>query len=316
MARPSSVFSWAAVSAIWRATVPTLNRDQGFQPLTAAVAEYVNQALYEVGTWIGFVEAFFPADKRLDVGRITGTGDPVGGVAGLVITTDGTGSGILIQPPVNDGVRIETTGTGIAVVTAAAGGTASLFAGTSGILVSGPNSSFAFTAGAEGGLNLLRYPYRAAAPLTLTLPMWPGMGGWSTFNGANTALIAQNEGAGRWSIYNQDVAAKTVSARRPIHEFTGNAEASTAIYEVTAFSVTFTAPGTATVKLIRKTKAGTSLSTLITLTGASPSWTGTQAIDPVTYDYFVEFEQTSVSAGTNSDLVEEVTMTIRKYAVE
>lgn len=102
MPRPSSVFSWAASGGAYIAAIPSAIRNLGFVPFSTSVAEWVNQALNDVGDWIGFVEQFFPQDGEIDVGRITGTGDPGGSgfdlrLVGTLevdeITIDGTSAG-------------------------------------------------------------------------------------------------------------------------------------------------------------------------------------------------------------------------------
>lgn len=185
MPRPSSVFSWAALSSIWRATPPTLNRDQGFEPLTPSVAEYVNQVLKEIGDWIGYVEAFFPQDGEINAGKITGTGDPDGSGRGLVITTDGTGSGIGIGPATNDDLVLQTLGTGdIDLVSSrnvdiTAGSSAFIGLSSGGIQVLG-TGFIRFTGGVSwsSSTDFLRFRYDPNDPPLLELSVWPGMGGW------------------------------------------------------------------------------------------------------------------------------------------
>lgn len=102
MPRPASVFSWAASGGAYIAAIPSAIRNLGFVPFSTSVAEWVNQALNDVGDWIGFVEQFFPQDGEIEAGRITGTGDPGGSgfdlrLVGTLevdeITIDGTSAG-------------------------------------------------------------------------------------------------------------------------------------------------------------------------------------------------------------------------------
>lgn len=324
MARPSTVFSWAAVAATYRAVVPAAIRNLGWVPFSQSVVEQVNQALFEVGEWIGFFAGAFPADDKLNIGKITGIGDPDGSGRGLVITTDGTGTGILVQPPVNDAVRIEVTGTASATMVAAAGGTASIGAGTAIMGFSGPNSSFVFTGGAEAGGNLLRYPYRAAAPLTLTLPLWPGLGGWSAMfdNAVGPELTRPQININSWVIENLSGSGNiSVDFRAPLPGIVGNAEASVTIYTVTAIASTWSGTAGAVdpdVELVsRLIVSPFTETTIATVNNGTPTWSGSAALTPATHHYYMRVSASIPNSGTQRTRgLQALVVTITKRAVE
>jgi len=324
MARPSTVFSWAASGGAYLAAIPTAIRNLGFVPFSTSVAEWVNQALNDVGDWIDYLQAFFPQDGEIDVGRITGTGDPDGSGRGLFITTDGTGTGIEIEPATNDSIRIETTGTGSSVVASGAAGSSSLLAGTSGILVTGSTSSFAFTGGAEPGGNLIRYPYRAAAPLSLTLPIWPGMGGWTyLYNTANANFGDFEEKVllNGFIVESLNGAANVdLNLRRSLPGITGNAEASATIYRLTA--VTSEWGGALTVdpdvQVVERLRTSPYTETVLaTVNLATPTFAGSVALTPQTHDYYVRMTASIPNSGLQQTTgLRSLFVTISKTAVE
>jgi len=318
------VFSWAASGGAYLAAIPTAIRNLGFVPFSTSVAEWVNQALNDVGNWIDYFQAFFPADKKLDVGRITGNGDPDGSGRGLFITTDGTGTGIEIEPATNDSIRIETTGTGTSTMVSGAAGTASIAAGTASVQVSGPNSSFFFTGGAEPGGNLIRYPYRAAAPLSLTLPVWPGLGGW-TYNyfGANANFGDFEENVTLSLFYVNSLngaAAVDLDIRRSLPGITGNSEASATIYRLTAVTSEWGTTQTVDpdVQIVERLRTSPYTETVLaTVNLATPTWSGNVALTPQTNDYYVRMTGSIPNSGLSRTTgLGSLFVTISKTAVE
>jgi hypothetical protein len=333
MARPSTVFSWAASGGAYLAAIPTAIRNLGFVPFSTSVAEWVNQALNDVGDWIDYFQAFHPQDREIDVGRITGNGDPDGSGRGLFITTDGTGTGILVAPPSGDPVRIQTTGVADVEVSST---NSMLFSSAVeanfGTLVGIDRTGFRADHAnrrirVDGGIGVnaanFRVPYQSSAPLSLTLPMWPGLGGWTHFYNAINSNFGDFEDliiTDSFFVENLSSTSADLNLRRSLPGITGNAEASSTIYRLTA--VTSEWGGALTVdpdvQVVERLRTSPYTETVIaTVNRTSPTFAGSVALTPQTHDCYVRMVATIPNSGVKRTTgLLSLVVTISKTAVE
>jgi hypothetical protein len=334
MARPSTVFSWAASGGAYLAAIPTAIRNLGFVPFSTSVAEWVNQALNDVGDWIDFLAAFHPQDGEIDVGRITGNGDPGVSGRGLFITTDGTGTGILVGPPSGDPVRIQTTGVADVEVSST---NSMLFSSAVeanfGTLVGIDRTGFRADHAnrrirVDGGIGVntanFRVPYQSSAPLSLTLPMWPGMGGWTyNYGGSNNSFGYYEENVTLSLFYvNSLNGASNVNLdlRRPLPSITGNSEASATIYRLTAVTSEWGSVQTVDpdVQIVERLRTSPYTETVLaTVNRGSATWTGSVALTPQTHDYYTRMTGSIPNSGLSRTTgLGSLFVTISKTAVE
>lgn len=329
MPRPASVFSWASSVGAYVATIPSTIRQLGWAPFTVSVVEQVNQSLREVGDWIGFLEPFFPADGKMEIGRITGTGDPDMSGDGLYITTDGTGAGITVQPAVNDSINVRATGSGNIFVTSentAWFGTVVGF-DVSGFLVEHPTRRITVWPDSGFGKQLVgdefRIPYQPTSLPVFTVNYWPGYGGWSLqnigpANDVGTEVLIGDNGTD-WAIINGTAGVKTTTLRRPFSEIKGNSEANGTIYRITALNTTWGPAGDfdPVIKLVKRSRNSYTITVLATVDRVTPTWTGTAAIDDRTEDVYLEYlATTTATLGDNATGLRRVLVTFSKAAVE
>jgi hypothetical protein len=330
MPRPSTVFSWAASGGAYLAAIPTAIRDLGFVPFSTSVAEWVNQALNDVGDWIDFLAAFHPQDGEIEVGKVTGNGDPDGSGVALLITTDGSsGNGIAIAPQPGEDVVIQTIGAGSTFSVTTLGGSieANSFAigdsSVNGYVFSNtPNPRNVFGAGAAPGLSNHRYPYHAANPIELDFQVWPGLGGWM--------LLTDPAGTGvfSWTIDTNGFVATnsggnaTFTFCAPVPGITGNTdptETSSTLYEVVGL---FSEWGAARdidpdVKLVQRLKVSPYTETiLLTVNAASPNDNGPVNLTPRTHEYYMLMTAGVMLNTWETTPLESLILTIKKYAVE
>ena len=331
MPRPSTVFSWAASGGAYIAAIPAAIRNLGFAPFSTSVAEWVNQALRDVGEWIGYIEAFFPADRRINVGRITGNGDPVGGAAGLFITTDGTGSGILLSPASGDDllgvtfdggdIRMRAGGPGangaVAQFGVLGGGTGTDFAG---LEVDHDALTFKLERGATANTSSLRYAYASAAPLDVEIGVSPVVGGYQIKEDASYG--AAWVGFSPVALRNTSANAKTINAVRHVPIY-GNVEADAApVSRYDVVSLAGTLAGTATTKLqfVEVNRSTGAQSVLLAIDSGVPSDDNggvPQVLDTSANWYMMRLTHATLGSGANTATVAaDCVLTIRKYAVE
>lgn len=334
MARPSTVFTWAAFAATYRAAIPAAIRLLGFIPFTRAIARYVNQALFEIGEWVTFLAAFTPQDREIDVGRITGNGDPDGSGRGLVITTDGTGTGILIAPPSGDALSMTTTGAADITLAStrdleatSSSATGAMTFGTvvgsdrTGIRVDHANRRLRIDGGVGANAAGLRYPYQASDGLEVTIPMWPGLGGWMQIPTSGTNISDTG-----WAIITSQFVVENFSAgtldidfRAPIPGIVGNAEASGTVYQLTAITSSWGAGGVVDpdVEIVERDRATYAESVIATVNTATPTWAGTANLTPTTHDYYARLVASIPVSGSNRTKgLNVLILTINKFAVE
>ena len=332
MPRPASVFSWASSVGAYVATIPSTIRQLGWAPFTVSVVEQVNQSLREVGDWIGFLEPFFPADKRINTGRITGTGNP-GGSEGLLINTDGSGTGIVISPASGDGVTIATLSGGSVLARAVGSGNNGSIAqfgvlggptGTdfAGIEVDHDALSYKIVGGAEKNPDDLRYPYPSASPLVIEIGVSPAIGGYQIKEATGSSYGASWVGLVDTAMRNTSADAKTLAAVRHLPIF-GNVEADAASkvrYSVVSLAGTLTGSATTKLAFVRVDRATGTESTLLEIdSGTSSDNNGgvTQDLNTDDYWYMMRFSHGNLGSNTTSATVDaNCVLTIRKYAVE
>lgn len=334
MPKPST-FSWASVSAIWRTAISSLTQDQGQAPLTPAVVEEVNQALYLSGEWVKYVDTIIPQDAEIEVGRITGIGDPDGSGRGLVITTDGTGTGILLSPASGDALTLTTTGAADVVVTSAQAITATaqteVTAGTfvgadrTGIRADHANRRVRIDGGVgENGAGF-RYPYQASDPLDVIVDVGPSCGSYAVIDVGLLGASAPNvkpitDAPGGYYLYNAAGSAQDVGSRRSLELTRHNGDTSTGLLEVV--SLTSVWDGTTadtSLRFIRRTRASGAETVLLEVdyTATSDTNGGTPiALDTDTYSYLLEFFGNAIGSASPTNKLITATLTLRKYAVE
>ena len=328
MPRPASVFSWAASGGAYIAAIPSAIRSLGFVPFSTSVAEYVNQALNDVGDWIDFFQAFHPQDGYLDVERITGTGS----VTGLLITTDGPSKTVAILPQADCPISMQTSGTGtidiISSTTVSVTGDVDAdfgtFVGTTrtGLQVDHANRRVRINGGIGVNSANFRVPYQSSAPLSLTLPMWPGLGGWTHIYDGTSAVgdfeemiltdgfLVENVGGGT---------TRNMDLRRSLPGIAGNAEASSTIYRLTAVTSVWGTGGAVDpdVEIVERLRASPYTETVIaTVNGGAPTFTGSVALTPQTHDYYARLVATIPAPNDRTRSVRSLFVTVSKTAVE
>jgi len=322
MPRPASVFSWASSVGAYVATIPSTIRQLGWAPFTVSVVEQVNQGLREVGDWIGFLEPFFPADKRINTGRITGTGNPGGG-ADLLINTDGTGTGIVIEPAMGGSVFARARGPGsngsIAQFGVLGGPTGTDFAG---IEVDHDALSYKIVGGAEKNPDDLRYPYPSASPLVIEIGVSPAIGGYQIKEAAGSSYGASWIGLVDIAMRNTSADAKTLYAVRHLPIF-GNVEADAASkvrYSVVSLAGTLTGSANTKLGFVRVDRATGTQIELLEIDSSTPSDNNggvAQDLNTDDYWYIMRFSHGNLGSNTTSATVDaDCVLTIRKYAVE
>lgn len=333
MPRPASVFSWASSVGAYVVTIPSTIRQLGWAPFTVSVVEQVNQGLREIGEWIAFIADFLPGDKRINAGRITGTGDPVLGVAGLLLTTDGTGAGITINPATGDAVNIATLGGGSVFVRAAGAGNNGSTAqfgvlggagGTdfAGMVVDHDALTYQCIGGAEKNPSDLRYQYPSASPLVIEIGVSPAIGGYQIKEDTSATYGASWVGLIPTAMRNTSANANTLHAVRHLPIF-GNVEADAAArvrYSVVSLAGTLTGSATTKLAFVRVDRATGTEATLLEIdSGTSSDNNGgvAQDLDTDDYWYMMRFSHATLGSNTTSATIDaDCVLTLRKFAVE
>ena len=325
---------WASTSSIWRTAISALTESSGQEPLKPAVVEEINQAFYVLDQWTAYLANFVPDDQKIEVGRITGTGDP-DSLYGLFITTDGTGTGIIIGPATGDPLALVVSGAADLTLSSAqdisitsTSATGAMTFGTivgidrTGVRIDHANRRYRLDGGAGVNAAAFRYPYQATAPLTLTIPMWPGLGGWTLMTDLlNSVEDARPAVTGNGYLIESAATGVTldVEARAPVPGITGNAEATGTVYELTAVTSDWAGASTVDpdVEVVARHRTTYVETVLATVNLATPTWAGSSALTPSTHDYYARLTAAIPNSGVKRTTgIKILTLTINKYAVE
>lgn len=344
MTRPTAPTDWADAAGANRATVPTAIRDLGVPPGDVFRSTYYNEALHDVGLWLGYLATASPADLTWKIGRIIMGNDPLSGLA-LTITDSGGATG---------GMEIDVTKPGASFNVAMSSGTGAWIVGGDGIRLNGVVSTQVLTIAAYGGVewfdgfvvtpqsNALaavgsstHTRWHFAASETMAIDISPASGGWTFQRATSGTALGYASGAG--AAASPFVGSEAVRLndsqntgdcwRRPLVEVEPSASRAGTVWKASGMGLQAIVAATGPVRIRvgqrnRATGSESAFGSFVVQSNTTP--TGSHlftyapgsplALDLETYSYFLEMDVTDLNA--SSQVIERAYLTLTKSAAD
>lgn len=319
MSRPTAPTDWADAAGANRSTVPTAIRDLGVPVGDVFRSGYYNEALHDIGLWLGYLATASPADLTWKIGRIITGNDPLSAF-GLTITDEGGATG---------GVNVVVTQAGEIAQFGTNDGAGAIgsvrFTRNAGVALARADGGWFWNSTtAQRGVRALPdltslLVYEIQAGQNIEIGVGPNLGGYTLYALAGMNIV-QDSDTSFVAFLNLTGSTASPSANRPIDSVFGtSADSTTVRYKAVSLTSEWlaTVRTAAAVELVSRARFGPDSGEVVhlTVTRTAPTDTPGTAIDlnPTTRIYWMRFKCTSLANTDFSDSVADVILKLKRF---